>query len=371
LQERVKTFDDTITKLVEVDPKFYKTIIGSSGATLQKIVLDAGGPEDRRMMNRIVVFPKPGSESKEIRLEGQKAVVEKVEKAILSLVSERDGQITTSIDVAPEKHRLLIGTGGTIRRKIEEEFKVEIDIPKQTVSGPERSMVKVTGQPASVEKAKAHIEKLTKEHETETIQVPRTYHHVVSDEGSLFRRLRNDHGVLVDHAGQKPPPRPAAVNASRSRANGGTAMPLITDDASAASTSHSWELVDAHAATTAEDKTATIPWVLRGNAEKLALARQIVEQAVENASKPTCTGYLILSDPKLYRFVIGPGGSTINGIRTKTGTQIQVPRQGSESEAIEVKGQTEGVEQAKELILEAIQNGAGGAGAGGARRRRD
>jgi len=288
------------------------------------------------------------------------------------LVSDRDGHITSSINVAPEKHRLLIGTGGSIRRKIEEEFKVEVEIPKQNVSGPERSVVKITGPPASVEKASAHIEKLTKEQETETIQVPRTYHHIVSDEGSIFRRLRNDHGVLVDHAGQKPPPRPSATSTSRSRANGGIALPLITDDASATSTTHSWELVDDHATATAEDKAATIPWVLRGNAEKLALARQIVEQAVENASKPSCTGYLILPDPKSYRFVIGPNGSTINGIRTKTGTQIQVPRQGSESEAIEVKGPTDGVEQARDLILEAIQNGNGGAsGVGGARRRRE
>ena len=213
LLERIKTFDNTVTKSLEVDPKFHKIIIGPSGATLQKIVLDAGGPEDRRSMSRTVVFPRQGSNNKEIRLEGRKEIVDKIEAAIQALVSAREGQITTPMEVPQEKHRLLIGSGGNIRRKIESDYEVEVAIPKQDVSGPERSVVKITGRPANVDKAKEHIESLIKEQASETINVPRQYHHTISDEGSLFRRLRNDHGVLVDHAGQKPPPRPTNTGA--------------------------------------------------------------------------------------------------------------------------------------------------------------
>ena len=146
-------------------------------------------------------------------------------------------------------------------------------------------------------------------------------------------------------------------------------MPLITDDPDTTSSTHSWEMVDDHATSSTDDATTTIPWILRGNEEKLVKARELVEQALANAAKPSCTGYLILPDPKMYRFVIGPNGSTINTIRGKTGTSIQVPRQGSESEAIELKGPKEGVETAKDLILEAVMNGSSGGGGGGRRRQ--
>jgi rRNA processing protein Krr1/Pno1 len=366
IQERAKTFDDTVSVSVDVDPKFYKTIIGPSGATLYKIVLDAGGPDDRRAMNRIVSFPKQGSGDNSIRLQGPKSVVEKIQSAIAALVSEREGQISDFVNVPPEQHRHLIGTGGSTRRKIESDCNVEVIVPKSETTGAERSQVKIIGKPANVEKAKAHIESLLKDQSSTTIDIPICYHRIVSDDGNLFRRLRSDHGVSVDHAGAKPPPKPATGAASRSRVNGaGSAMPLITDDPSQSSSTHSWELIDNSVDDV--DGSSTIPWVLRGNADKVAKARETIERALQNASKPSCSGYLILPDPKLYRYVIGPQGSNVNSIRTQTGTQITVPRQGSANEAIEIKGPKEGVEKAKDLILDSVSKQSGGNG--GSRKR--
>jgi polyribonucleotide nucleotidyltransferase len=367
IQEKSKAFDDTVSESLDVDPKFYKTIIGPSGATLYKIVLDAGGPDDRRAMNRIVTFPKQGSGDNSIHLQGPKSVVEKIKAAITGLVSEKAGQVTGSITVPAEQHRHLIGAGGNIRRKIESDCDVEVIIPKTDTTGPERSQVKIIGKPGNVEKAKAHIDSLLKEQSSTTIDVPRGYHHVIADDGNFFRRLRSDYGVSVDHAGEKPPPKPAAAGSSRGRLNGtGGAMPLITDDPSQ-TTTHSWELIDSSVEDA--DTSSTIPWILRGHADKISKARETVERSLQNASKPSCSGYLILSDPKLYRFIIGPQGSTVNSIRNQTGTQITVPRQGSANEAIEVKGPKDGVEKAKDLILEAAQK-QGAAGNGGGPRKR-
>lgn len=364
IQERAKTFDDIATETLQIDPKFYKTVIGPNGATLTKIVLDAGGPDDRRAMNRMITFPKQGAEDGAIKIQGPKAVVAKIKAAVLALVSEKEGQVTETMTVPPEQHRHLIGPGGSIRRKIESDTDVEIMIPRTETTGPERSIVTISGKPENIAQAKSQIESLLKEQSSTTIDIPVCYHNLVSDEGNLFRRLRNDHGVNVDHAGQKPPPK-SAGGAARGRANGTGALPLITDDPSQSSSSHSWELVD-HSVADA-DTSATIPWVLRGNADKISKARKTIEQALQNASKPNSSGYLILSDPKLYRFVIGPQGSTVNNIRNQTGTQITVPRQGSGNEAIEVKGPKDGVEKAKDLILEAVNK----SGSGGGPRRRD
>ncbi|KAF2398874.1 hypothetical protein EJ06DRAFT_583485 [Trichodelitschia bisporula] len=354
LEDRVKTFDQTVTRTLDVDRQFHKALIGARGDHIRKIVVEAGGPDDAHQLARMVRFPRPDSKDNAIRLEGNKDVVDKVAAAIEAIVKQRESHVSEILEVAPEKHRLLIGRGGETRRNLESQLNVGIDIPKQGVTGPEGSQIKLTGNPDDVEKAKVHIANLVKEQEGETVMVPRRIHHVISDNGQFFRRLRNDHKVTVDHAGQHPPPKPAApANRGRNTA----AAPLITDDPAEAADTHSWELVDTSAGASTEE--GEIPWILRGNAESVAKAKASLQSALEAAQKPKWTGYLILPDPKTYRLVVGPGGSQINSIRKKTGTRITVPKDQAKAEAIEIVGPKEGVEQARDTILEVVKNGSG------------
>ena len=76
---------------------------------------------------------------------------------------------------------------------------------------------------------------------------------------------------------------------------------MITDDANTSGNEHSWEIIDNNVIEEGADTSATIPWILRGPAENLPKARQKLEQAIEAASKPSSTGYLILPDPRSYR----------------------------------------------------------------------
>ena len=258
--------------------------------------------------------------------------------------------------MAPDKHRLIIGRGGETRRSLESQFKVNIDVPKLTQEGPGRSQVRVSGQPGDVEKARNHILALVKDQEGETFQVPRRLHHSISDNGQFFRRLRNDHGVTVDHAGQHPPSKPAAV--PRSLVNGGAALPLITDDPSSMA-NHSWEVIDNGGASTEDGE---IPWILRGSSENVARAHAVLQKAIDQAQtqQESSIGYLVLPDPRTYRLVVGQGGSQINSIRKQTGCKITVPRDQAKGAAIEIVGSKEGVEQAKDIILEVAQNGGNG-----------
>lgn len=242
---------------------------------------------------------------------------------------------------------------------MEDKFKISLDIPKQNVTGPDRSKIKVSGLPEAVAKAKKNILEIVKEHEGETIQVPRAQHNAISNNGQLFRQLRNELKVTVDHGGEQPPKRGAAPT-PHARVNGGS-VPLITDDPTSAADNHSWEVVDADAGSGEE---GMIPWNLRGNPENLARARAQIEKRLADAQKPKATGYLILPDPTTYGLIIGPGGSKISDIRKKTGTNITVPRAQTQGEAIEIVGGKEGIEKAKDIILELVKNG----GNGGSRR---
>lgn len=343
-------------------------------------------------------FPKQENDGDEIKIEGRTDVVEKIIASMLAIVKDKDSQVSEVMDVPIEKHRTLIGRGGEAKRALESKFSVSIDIPRM---GDGQKGVKISGKPEAVAAAKAHIEDLTKEQPGETVQVPRALHHVVSNNGQIFRRLRNDFHVTVDHAGQttpaKPAPTPAAAaaaattSAATTKVNGG-ALPLITDDEETASEAYSWRVVEQAAPTASAPVASTedgdIPWVLRGSAENVAKAKKAVESALEKAKQqqsssasksadgevdgPTFTGYLKLPDPRKYRFVIGQGGSKVNAIRRQSGCRINVPRSssgggegrggGGGDEPIEVVGSKEGVEMAKDLILEAVRDGGSAGG---------
>jgi len=308
----------------------------------------------------MVRFPRSDSEDSVIRVEGPKGVVEKIVASIKAKVAALESQITETIEVSPDKHRILIGRGGETRRNLESRFSIQLDIPKQNATGATRNQIKITGEPAAVESAKQHILDLVKGQQGETILVPSNLHHAVSDNGQFFRRLRNDLKVTVDHAGHQIPPRPSQAEGGKSRKGAnGSALPLITDNdtTAGAEENYSWEIVDNNPV---DGSSTTIPWVLRGPADNLSKARQAVEAALEAASKPSSTGYLILPDPRSYKLVVGSGGSTINEIRKKTGTKVQVPRNQAKDEAIEIVGTKEGVEEAKALILEVVSKGGNG-----------
>lgn len=307
-------------------------------------MVKAGGSDDRRELARAIQFPKQDADGNTIKVEGRSDVVEKILAQIRDFVSQRENQVTEILEVAPEKHRSLIGRGGETKRGLESQFSVSIDIPRQ---GSNQTAVKITGQSADVEKAKAHIETLVKGQEGETVQVPRALHHAIANNGQFFRRLKSDHQVTVDHAGQAVPAKPTAP----ARANN-SATPLITDDEDASADAHSWNVVE-----DLSTEEGDIPWVLRGSPESLEKAKKAIEAALEQAKGLTATGYLILPDPKTYRYVIGQGGNKVNSIRKQTGCKITVPRDQAVGEAIEVVGTKEGVEKAKNLILEAVKEG--------------
>lgn len=279
-------------------------------------------------------------------------MVDSICAAIQAIVAEQASKVADIAEVKPDKHRLLIGRGGETRRQLEEKFNVSINIPRQTETGPQRSQVRIAGSAENVEKAKAHILEITKDQEGESVQIPKKFHHIIADNGQFFRRLRNDHKVTVDHNGQRPPPKPSTPQANRAN---GTAMPLITDDPSVGENSHSWETHELYASV--ED--GEIPWVLSGpSPEAVASAKAKLAAALEEATGQDTVGFLILPDPRAYRHVIGPGGQEINRIRNSTGAKIQVPRDQNKGEAISVTGSKEGVEQAKQMILDVVQQNA-------------
>ncbi len=332
----------------------------NAGDNIRRLVVEAGGSDAR-----MVQIPRADSSESTIRVEGNEGVVEKILASIQAFVDHRENQVTETIEIPSARHGALIGRGGETRKALESEFNITLAVPSTTTNGPARNLIKITGLPADTEKAKDRIRSMIKEEEGETVNVPRYLHHVIADtNGNFFRNLNRDLRVTVDHAGQQRPARPDAP-AARTNGAANSSLPLITDDTADPSAldvdaHHSWEVIGVMPAGDGQDNDATIPWVLKGqDAANVAKAKKLVEAAIATAEQ-SVTGLLILPDPKTYRFVIGPGGATVNNIRNQTGSKVDVPKAGGSSEAIEIRGTRDAVEQAKEMVIEAVRNGAAG-----------
>lgn len=343
LETKKAVLDATVSKSLNVDKKHHSALIGAGGNTLRDIIVNAGGPEDRGSHSRTVQFPKAAQDGNEIRIVGDEDVVDKIIAAMQELVLQRESQVTETIDVPVNKHRNLIGKGGNTKKEMETKFKVSINVPR---AGDGSTAVRIVGQPAAVEAAKAYILDQVKEAEGETVLVPRNLHHIVADNGQFFRRLRNNK-VIVDHAGHEIPIKPTIPTGTPSN---GRALPLITDDETTPEDAFVWNVAPYVSAEEGE-----IPWILRGPPDNVTQARAQLAAAITEAQKNDSAGYLILDDPSLLRFIIGQKGKKIDQIRAESGCRITVPREPGSMEPVEVIGTKEAVEKAKELMLEAIR----------------
>lgn len=332
---------------------FCEHLLTFEGANIQSIVSKAGGTGTSAEHVR---FPRQGEESDELTVRGPADVVEKIVASIQNFVDERENQVAETVEVPVSQHRELIGPNGSIRKKLEEDFGVTLNVPRQ---GNGDTGVKIAGRPENVAKAKEHIQGLTNKPRGETIMVPRALHHTISRNGALFRELFRD-GIRIDHNGHKPPTKSNTTRGPRARTTNGD-MPLITDQPGDGQM-HSWDIVSNQDELNGD--AGEIPWVIIGgkdaSQDTVNKTKERIQSMLEKAAEPQHTGYLILSDPKLHRHIIGQGGSTINAIRRQSGCDIQVPNRnsgkGEEGEAITIVGKEDGVLSARDLILEAIKN---------------
>lgn len=155
--ERVVNF---ATETIEVDPKWYRHLIGPNGMTMRETIIKAGGSADDRDFRRFIQFPNRDSDSKLVVCEGDKAVVAKIVKSIQDTVADLESVTEETIEVPKSKHRFIIGPGGSIRREIEAKNKVRLFVPKQ---GSESDEIRIKGKPEGIKDAIAKIQELTAE----------------------------------------------------------------------------------------------------------------------------------------------------------------------------------------------------------------
>lgn len=95
-----------------------------------------------------------------------------------------------------EKHRLIVGPSGSIRHSLQEEFGASIEIPRPNDAS---TIIKLSGLPEKIEGLKTKIAELTKDDWVLSVDVPQAYHALVSEKGAIFKKLKSDYNVEVQH----------------------------------------------------------------------------------------------------------------------------------------------------------------------------
>lgn len=369
VEQIVKDAADFTKETVEVDHSYHRSIVGSGGHILRDIISKAGGDD---IKNKNVDIPNSDEQSNTITVQGPKSFVSKVIKSINEIVEKAKNSDTKEINVPNERQGALIGPGGSVRRQLENEFNVSLQVPNKGEVGP----VTITGLPADIEKAEKKIfAEVLKEDFDAELEIPAAIYEFVSERGAFIQKLRMDEFINVRHG-------PATRRANRLNRHPldipvEMVRPAEGEDVKT-------KVTIEEAAQPAVSEEGTIPWRLtyepidlsgilddefeeKKPVEKvdeaakkqaaLDTATKLIEERVQAASQSNFVGFVWAADTRKFNKIVGPGGSNVKKIRSSTGVLINVPRKNDTvNDIIYIRGTKEGVEKAAEMVIKSLKN---------------
>ena len=296
LEDQVsKLVKDTAFADVKVDAKYHKHIIGKGGSTINKIKSEA---------DVTINIPDTDSGATVIRIEGNKAGVEKAKAELALMVEKMENEKVKDLIVENRFHRQLIGAKGGEIEKIRKEFTaVQISFPDL---GSKSDIVKLRGPKEDVDKCARHFNKLTKElleqsgYQTKVPIFKQFHKFVIGKGGANIRRIRDETDTRID-------------------------LPDSTTDS---------DMI-----------------TITGKKENVVKAVEAIQQIQSEMANIVAKEIMIPA--KIHNTVIGAGGKLIQSIMSECGgVAIKFPENGSGSDKVTVRGPVNDVEKAIKLLEE-------------------
>merc|ERR1719392_415694 len=145
---------------IKVDAKYHKHIIGKGGSTINKIKAET---------DVTINIPDTDSGVTIIRIEGNKAGVEKAKKELYDMVEKMENEKEKDLIIENRFHRQLIGPKGESIEKIRKEFSnVQISFPDLGVKS---DIVKLRGPKKDVDDCSKYFNKIVREMQESSYQV--------------------------------------------------------------------------------------------------------------------------------------------------------------------------------------------------------
>lgn len=341
IKEIVSEVENTVTITVNVPPKYHRDLVGPSGSVMRGIISKAGGDSlSTQQYSRLLRIPHEGSDLDEVVCQGNLKIVESIVEQIKQLVAEKEATVTEKYDLAKEKHKLVVGPGGSVRLQLQEEFGVQIHIPRPNEPSTD---IKLVGLPEKISALRAKLDELTKDNWSRSIDVPEAFHAWVSERGAILKRLRTEVGVDVTHGNLTR----KATNLSNAAIPAPPANAVPEDETSSKFTTTEFVV---------SGSEKSIPWRFIGEESAAKKAELMIVEQLNKAQNVTHVAWFY--SPKAssdFPKIVGPQGSRINKIRKSTGAFITVPRANeAHHDFIYLAGTEESLQKAQEAFAKLL-----------------
>ena len=177
---------------IKVDAKYHKHIIGKGGSTINKIKAET---------DVTINIPDTDSGVTVIRIEGNKAGVEKAKKELYDMVEKMENEKEKDLIIENRFHRQLIGPKGESIEKIRKEFSnVQISFPDLGVKS---DIVKLRGPKKDVDDCSKYFNKIVREMQEGSYQVKvpifKQFHKfIIGKGGANIKRIRDETDTKID-----------------------------------------------------------------------------------------------------------------------------------------------------------------------------
>merc|ERR1719495_3131667 len=279
---------------IKVDAKYHKHIIGKGGSTINKIKSET---------DVTINIPDTDSGVTIIRIEGNKAGVDKASKELNGMVDKMENEKEKDLIIENRFHRQLIGPKGENIEKIRKDFaNGQISFPDLGVKS---DIVKLRGPKKDVDECTKYFNKIVKEMQESSFQVKvpifKQFHKfIIGKGGANIKRIRDETDTRIDLP------------------DSGSDSDMITI-------------------------TGKKP-----NVNKAVSEIQKIQNEMANI-----TSKEIKIPAKIHNTMIGAGGKLIQSIMSDCGgVAIKFPEPNSGSDNVTVRGPKEDVEKAVKLLKE-------------------
>ncbi|ROT68907.1 Vigilin [Penaeus vannamei] len=319
------------TVSVEVRKSQHKYVIGPRGSNIADIL---------HQTNVSVEMPTTDSTSETITLRGPQ---DKLGQALTLVYAKANSVVQADVEAPTWLHKFIIGRKGANIRQITQ------DLPKVHVEFTDKQGgIKLEGPPEEVEEAREKLEAMIADLKSklcydQLVVDPKFYKHIIGKNGSNINRIRNETGVLINI----------------SEADGSNLIRLEgSPDGVARAKTELEELVTKME--NEKEREIIIEQRFHRNiigtkGDKIKEIRDKFNQVqISFPDAGEQSDIVKIRGPKecrpFHKFVIGKAGSNINKIREETGTRIDLPSEGQNSDEIIITGKKENCEKARERI---------------------
>merc|ERR1719195_1469028 len=156
-KEKEEKLQKSFEVKVEVNPDYHPKIIGRGGAVISKIRDDFDV--------QIQLPRKEAEDASIITITGYEKNASDARDAILKIVGQFESMVHEEVSIDPRVHSMIIGKRGRSIRKIMDDFKVDIRLPREGDEDP--SIVVVSGDDENVQDCIDHLKIIEEEYNAE------------------------------------------------------------------------------------------------------------------------------------------------------------------------------------------------------------